>query len=249
MKPVSIDEKSIRVLAQGVLPAGGAPYVIALLNEDHIDQIMCLQDRVTAALTAGEKSFFLKKPRSFFAAHFKASHDNVVLGIITGGHLVAQSIVRCPTAEYPDTGMVDMPPVGAPETVTVFQGVAVLPSYRGNDLMQKMARVWLDMAAQKGKQHALAEIEIRNVASWHSLLKEGLSITGMGVDPDDGALVYNAHGRFDASKRCQMTPEFNRNSAKLCAHDDIAEQKNLFRAGYRCVAYDKTAGQMIFKAI
>lgn len=112
----------------GEMITTGAPFSIVRLGAAHIDPVHALHQQSIAALGNDEKSFLLEKPKSFFETHFKNAHDNAVIGILCNGELVGQSIILNPNDAHPQTGMTDMPAIGTPNSITVLQGVSVLPA-------------------------------------------------------------------------------------------------------------------------
>jgi len=236
---ITIDPGTLAPIAQGTLKTTGQTYYIGFLDLPHIPAIKAFHDHIINTLAPPEKAFLLEKSSAFFAGHFMKGHGNAVLGIVTAdGQLIAQAIVLNPTQDYPETGMTDMKGQPPPETVSVLQGVGVLPEFRGNGLMQDIVHHWLDYAKSLGRENVLAEIDVHNIASWSAFLKEGLSLVSMGQDPADGTLVYNA------ALTKKLSAVFN---AKATPVDAFEEHKKLFGEGRKCTGYDKKSRTMIFE--
>ena len=225
----------------------GEEFILVKLDQQHLPQIIALHDQTIASLDEKEKAFMVQKPPSFFRDHFNKASGNMVIGILNNNQLIAESIILCPSQDHPETGMVDMAPVAPPEHITILQGVAVLPEYRKNRLMHQMVNAWLNNSIGQGRPHALAEVEVSNIASWKTFLDLGLEITGIGEDPDDGALVYNMHGVIPEIQRRTVAQDFN-NMAEdsiLCCVDDIKKQRSLLESGYVINGYQKATREMI----
>lgn len=244
----SISTDRIHILKKDLLPKTGEEYALVLLLQAHIPQILSLQENIFSHLSPEEQSFLLKKDRGFFETHFK--NGNAVIGIVHDGQLIGQSIILHPTPALPKSGMVDMALDAPADALTVLQGVIVHPDYRGNRLMTAMVDVWLSLAKEQGRTHALAETAIGNIYSWAVFLKEGLQIHSMGVDPDDGTQVYNLHARVTPLLRKRLKPAFNKASAKesiKCPRMDIEKQKNILDTGYKGVKYDAASELLEFR--
>lgn len=143
-----------------------------------------------------------------------------------------------------------MTPVGAPETLSILQGVGVHPLFRGNGLMERMVDLWLDFAAAEGREHAVAEIDARNHYSWGNFVDRGLNIVGIGVDKSDGTRVYNAHETLEnifkkrTLESLDIPPAPEEATAK-CSRKDLELQNALFSLGYVGVAHNPDERTMV----
>ncbi len=236
------------ILKQSSLPKTGGGYALVLLSGQHIDQILSLQDTVFDTLSAEEQGFLLKKNRAFFENHF--SNGNAVLGIVHGGHLIAQSIIVHPTSKNPKTGMVDMTLNAPTDKITLLQGIIVHPDYQGNRLMTVMVDAWLTLAKEQRRTHALAEVAVGNVYSWSVFLREGLHIHSLGRDTADGTQVYNIHARVAPLIQKRLRPDFNKASSKRsvqCPQVDLERQRKILANGYRGVKFNAADGSIEFQ--
>lgn len=102
-----------KILKTGTLKKTGAPYEITILGQSDITEILKLQDEVVSSLTADEQNFLLRKDNLFFENHF--ANGNIVLGIMSEGKLIAQSVILHPTEAFPKSGMTDMALDAKPE--------------------------------------------------------------------------------------------------------------------------------------
>jgi hypothetical protein len=249
------------VLEHGFLKKTGALYVMCLLSADMIPQIMALQERVYDRLSGAEKSFIVPKKRAFFEAHLAQGHP--IIGVFAGTKLIAQSIIRAPSTQDPETGMVDMPELDGMDvnSVSILQGVLCDPEYRGNNLMDKMVSHWVLWAGRNERPNAIAEIEVRNHHSWSVFLKHGLWLVSIGEDQSDGAKLYNAHQEINKSGKIKYTARGHIGvtfdaaasgasaadgftSRVACKANDIAAQKALMQMGYACTAWDGKKSMM-----
>lgn len=238
---------SNKILKTGTLKKTGAPYEITTLAPSDIPQILKLQDEVFDSLTADEQNYLLRKEKSFFENHF--ANGNIVLGIVSEGKLVAQSVILHPTTAHPKSGMTDMALDAKPAEVTVLQGVIVHPDYRGNKLMTFMVDEWLAVANAEGRKHALAEVTTGNFFSWSVFMKEGLGIHSLGHDDIDGSDLYNMYAEVAPLMEKRLTGDFNKAAAvvkvPVC---DIESQKTLTQAGFLGVAFEAANQNIVFEA-
>lgn len=234
-------------LYQSTLLTSPDAFTIARLEPEHLPEIIALHKQAIAALKDDEKAFMLLKEDSFFKNHFNRAAGNAILGIICKDALIGEAIILHPSETDPDTGMTDMPVVGKPDNVTVLQAVTVLPDYRKNGLMHQMVHAWLNHALVEKKHHALAEVEVHNVSSWSAFLNEGLQITGIGVDPDDGALLYNLHETLPEIMKKRLSQSFNHvaENSTTCAINDFETQKTMLNDGYVISGWKKEAKEFI----
>ncbi len=235
------------ILHYGQMLTTAEPFMIQALDQSHLPEIYNLHLESIATLKDEEKAFLLQKPKSFFESHFSKAKGNTVLGIVCNDNLIGQSIILNPNAAHPDIGMTDMTPIGAPETITVLQGVSVLPQYRNNKLMHQMVHAWLNHGLSEGKEHALAEVEVHNIGSWSAFLNEGLQITSIGVDPDDGALLYNMHETLPEILKKRLSNSFNKaaENSTTCPIDDFKTQQDLLANGHVISGWKKDTKEFI----
>lgn len=221
-------------LQTGTLPCGTG-YRLVCLSAVHAAACAGLHAATIEGLAPDEKSYMLGKDRHYFAAHLHRPHGNTVIGVVSRNRLIAQAMIVHPDIHRPATGMVDMPPVNDPHSVSIMQAVSVHPRFRGKNLMEIMAREWVNHAAAHGRTDLLAEIHVDNRASWSTFLRAGLNLVSIGHDPSDGTIVYNAHEKTAAARAKSLTPTFNRYAGlpqAHCAPVDIDGQSRLMADGY-----------------
>lgn len=221
---------------------------ILQLAQTDLKKITGLHNFVFNSLSEDEKSFLLQKKSDYFRKLFNKTSTGIILGVMKeDGALIAKSIAIYPTRLKPISGMTDMTDHPRPEHSTVLQGVTVHPHYRGNYLMHHMVHAWINHAQGMSRKHLLAEVEVRNKASWSVFLDEGLEITSIGQDPDDGAILYNLQGNMADVLRKRSSVPFNpaAQGLILCAPDDIDAQKALLASGHVISGWSKAHNKMI----
>lgn len=239
--------KQNKTLGFGQLEKSGDVYEVHLLGKHDIPDILNLQQKIFNDLPEEQKSFILPKTEEFFEKHFSRGH-NQMLGIYVDGKLIAQSIILNPTEEHPETGMVDMKDVDSPDKVSIIEGVLVDADYRGNHLMEKMVQYWIDYTDSIGREHVIAEIAVDNPYSWGVFLDKGLTLHSMGVDPDDGTELYNAHETVENIKDKNISGHFNyyaEKKLKTCDAQDLDQQKQLMQDGYIGTSYNRQTKKII----
>lgn len=246
-KPLAQSQTKNSPLYSGSLKTTNQPYDILQLDKSHLGQIINLHKTVLNALPDDEKPFLLPKSPEYFAKLFNKVSPHKVIGIVQGGQLIAKSIAVYPTKTKPDSGMTAMPDEPASTTVSVLQGVTVLPQYRGNRLMHEMVHAWINHSHMARRKNVLSEVEVRNIASWSVFLDEGMEITSIGQDPDDGAWLYNMQGNIRQVMKGRLSDHFKAASenAILCPVEDLQRQKDLLARGYAISAYKKGSREMI----
>lgn len=236
-----------KILKTGTLKKTGAPYEITILGQSDITEILKLQDEVVNSLTADEQNYLLRKDSLFFENHF--ANGNIVLGIMSEGKLIAQSVILHPSEAFPKSGMTDMALDAKPEEVTVLQGVIVHPDYRGNKLMTFMVDEWLAVANAEGRKHALAEVTTENFFSWSVFMKEGLGIHSLGCDKTDGTDLYNMYAEVAPLMEKRLSGAFNSAAAVVKVPlTDLDSQKTLTEAGFLGVAFEAANQNIVFEA-
>ncbi|QQG35525.1 MAG: GNAT family N-acetyltransferase [Micavibrio aeruginosavorus] len=234
-------------LYSGHLRTTNQQYEILQLDSSHLDQVIDLHKTVQDALSDDEKPFLLPKSPEYFARLFKKTSPHKVIGILQGRQLIAKAIATYPTRAKPESGMTDMADEPLPARSSVLQAVTVLPAYRGNRLMHEMVHAWINHSYMVRRKHVLSEVEVRNVASWSVFLDEGLEITSIGQDPDDGAWLYNMQSHIHQVMTKRLSQRFNHaaENSVLCPAADWQTQKELLAQGFAINGYKKDSREMI----
>ena len=244
MKDLELNQQNDQdTLKQGTFK-NGEDFRLLKLGPDDLDAIFGLHQHVVETLDSDEKAYMLPKSRDYFHDHFEKASGNTFLGLDMNGYLVAMSMVNHPVPAAPDTGMVDMPSAPPALQTSLLQAVCVHETFRGNGLMAHMVGEWIKHAFEHDRDHVVAEIDIHNVASWYSFMKQGLDIVSIGVDQSDGTVVYNMHGETNALARGDLRAAFNHHTN--ASVQNIAAQKELLAKGHRVTGFDKDTGLLTF---
>lgn len=240
------NHSATHVLKTGILPKTGEAYALVIQSIDNIDHVVALQQSVHSGLSDDQKAFLVERDHAYFKKHFERGH--LVLGVVHGDKLVAQALMTLPTAQFPETGMTDMPLPAAPENIAVLNGVVVHPDYRGNNLQTVLADARITLAGVQGRHHIISEIAAENCYSWHNLMQKGLSIHSMTHDKNDGTPLYNMHA--DISKKGRsLSSIFNRKSGThrvVCGQDNLEVQQALLALDYKGLHHNPRHKTIVF---
>lgn len=245
----TLEQSSIQKapLYSGTLRTTNQRYEIRQLDSSHLGQIINLHKTVLNALPDDEKPFLLPKSPEYFTKLFNKVSPHKVIGIVEGNQLIAKSIAVYPTKNKPESGMTVMDDQPLSTSVSVLQGVTVLPRYRGNRLMHEMVHAWINHSLMARRKHVLSEVEVRNIASWSVFLDEGLEITRIVQDPDDGAWLYNMQGAIRQVMKGRLSNHYNHAAAHsvLCPVENLTQQRILLDQGFVINGYKKDSREMI----
>ncbi|MDD9901431.1 MAG: GNAT family N-acetyltransferase [Alphaproteobacteria bacterium] len=237
-------------ISTGVMGKTDQPYSVVIQTKADIDAMLHLQHTVLDTLPDDKKNFIVPKDRAYLEEHI--DNGSVVIGILCNGQLIAQSLLKLPNEEHPETGMTGMQLNAAPDNVSIIQGVLVDPAYRGNGLMSVMIESCLRMAEATGREHIMARADTRNAASWAAFITEGFELDSIDSSPK-GRDVYNLHGNTTALMAHRRRMAFNSqapaaDSALPVPADDLQRQRGLLSAGFKGVAFDRTQSTLSFTA-
>lgn len=220
------------------LPKTGQPYVMALLDQNHLPQITGLFN----ALSTRERSELSHKKRSDFERHFAAGH--LMVGAVGESGLMAQSLLVLPTPAYPETGIYGMPFSAPPQEIAVVSNMMVRPDCRGNALQGELISACMSLAVDRGRTHMISDVYTDNQASWKTFLKKGFSIHSMDANPAiSSRAVYFLHARVPLPADGGLRRAFNSVSVPI---PDLESQRELLAKGYRGIGYDSGRGLLSF---
>ena len=209
---------------------------IVYLTAADLDDVMQLQQTVYDGLSDAEKNFILPKSRQHLTEIF--NRGSFMMGVKHEGKLVAQAIVLNPTAAHPETGMVDMRPVGTPETTSVLQGVLVHPDSRGMRLGKILCTAWIKVCRQSGRHNVMAETALPNVHSQSIFFAHHMPMVSLGIDPSDGTIVCNHYADLH-----KPAPGFARAAGYGVRMDNVTLIGRLFDDGYIALRHKKHKGE------
>ncbi len=203
-------------------------YIMTLLNNKHLPQIMALQEVIVKGLSRPDmlESFAY----SFMKAHI--GHQGFIIGILCGSRLIAFRNVYFP--ESRDTNWNLGIDVGLAKAecakVANLQMVCVDPGFRGNLLALKMNRVALDLLRQRSiYEHICATVSPHNFWNIRILLNSGFRIITLKTK-------YAWKLRYIVYQNLNNPLEFINSSAVHIPLDNLESQKELFNSGYSGVA-------------
>lgn len=196
-----------------------------------------LQQAVLSNLPSDQK-YLRGMTHDEWSDFLKNSHHHII-NAHDGDLLVGQLCVLLPDKRHPDVDMVDMVlPSETPEEMATFRTIMTHPHYRGHNLMHRLMSEAQSYSESQGRKHLLGTISRDNPQSWSQFLKQGLLVTGAGIDPSDNCDIYYAH------KNLTCADTFNQDDEIYVDTDiDIQDLNSLFGDGYRGVAGEKQNGK------
>jgi ribosomal protein S18 acetylase RimI-like enzyme len=243
------------------LPKIGGTAMPALLESQHLDEVLVLQDETRAALSEGQKMFVLPQPASYFEK-LLSRETGLMVGLRSSGCLVAQIVLMGPLTleEASDRNAITRSDVtfhhATPvESVVIAKSMAVHPDMRGNDLAQHLVQTALAQPLARIADHVFAQISVENTRSWELFLRNGFGIVAAALDPEDGkprfvlqkpALGFGIHktasvDEVDAVKDFASIMRLTQREA-LIGFPEFGSSKLAFHARTEMAAswYDKT---------
>lgn len=243
-----MDGIQANIISTGELPRTGGMYCLVLLSRNHVGAMLELETTVYHSLKEEQRTDIVFHDRPAFEKHFDEGH--AAIGLIHNGRLAAQSLLLLPSKQHPDIHLTDMRFGASPEKVAVLSGMRVLPEYQGNNIQKLMIGARLNVAQQNNRLHVITECAVRNRASWHNLLQDGLAIHSMGRDPGDGTELYNLYASLNPLMKKRLKPDFNKAACRKTVHvprADLAQQEKLLAAGHKGVCYHRDSDTIGFK--
>lgn len=159
------------------LPPGVA---LRRLDRSDLPALRALYGSVAAILPDPSSYRLFGGVESFFASHFGERGES--LGIFNASGLVAYGSLTFPTASDGDNYACDLGWEAARASrVALLSAAMVAPSARGLGLHGILIRTRLDLAAQLGREEALARSAPANARSRANLLHAGFAIVWVGV--------------------------------------------------------------------
>jgi hypothetical protein len=175
-------------------------YEMRYINEDHLKDIMGLQEIIIHSLS--DKEIFRTHSPEYFKDHFQM--DNSTIGTFTEDGLVAYSILYFPRAKEDNFGADINLPCDELDKVVHLATVAVHPAYRGNSLQGMMQGIHLEVAQRMGYEHVCCMVSPKNRPSLQNIFSHGLIIKALKIK-FGWRLRYIMHR--DLSHQCFIGPE------------------------------------------
>ena len=210
------------------------------LTVGDLPAIMALQQKIIDALPPHQKDFIIGRTPDDFK-HLLTPPSGLY-GCFDGDKLVAQMAYDLPTTRHVGTYPEFKPNIGA-EKLIVFEAILVDPAYRGHGLMQRMLAKVGDMLHEQNpkRTYAIMQIASANLASWKSALHDGMNITKVAKDPQDGTPCFYLEKNMKFSKTSMATPAFYVNLENYPPQSPAFFQymRTLYKHGYIGTGYDK----------
>jgi len=173
------------------LPKANANALITVLEREHLDGVLTLQEETRSALPEDQKMFVLPQTSSYFQ-NLLAHENGHMLGITLADKLIAQMALMGPlrledalTKNAITRNDVRLHHAGTFESVVIAKSMAVHPAWRGHELSAAMLDAALEMPLARAADHVFAQISADNVRSWDLFLRRGFGIVAAAVDPLD----------------------------------------------------------------
>lgn len=203
-------------------------YVMTLLGEEHLPQIMGLQGHIVQNLS--HPDLFAHLPQELMKAHF--GPGGFTLGVFVDDRLIAFRNVYFPNSRENEWNLgLD---IGfAAEQSAKFanlQMVCVHPDFRGNALALKMNRRALALLQHKGTcEHVCATVSPYNVWNIRVLLNCGFRMRTL-------KMKYGGKLRYIVYQNLRTPLDFSDEEAVYARLDDLDAQKEIFHSGRYGVA-------------
>lgn len=203
-------------------------YIVAILKEGHLDQIMKLQATIIQNLKRPE--LMEPIPLVFMKVHIE--RQGFILGVFVHHRLIAYRVVYFPHSQDKTFNMaID---IGLAEDqrskVANLQMVCVHPSFRGNALASMLNRLALRLLREQHTyEHVFASVSPYNVWNVRILLNSGFRIVTL-------KFKYGRKLRYIVYQKLQTPIEFDNDKVVYARMDDLDTQKEIFNSGLYGVA-------------
>ncbi len=157
------------------------------LNENNLQDVMLLQQKIIEGLHPDEKHFILHRTEKDYLKSLTGVNSHM-LGVFDQDTLIAQVVYHMPE-NGEERDMPEFKPNTPNEDLVIYEAILVDPAYRGSSLMKRMLNYIEEHALDNGRKHSIIQIAVDNPASWINALHHGMSITKVDLDPSDGAKV------------------------------------------------------------
>jgi GNAT superfamily N-acetyltransferase len=173
------------------LPKAKLTASVEVLDLSHMAQVLAVQDETRTALLPAEKRFVIPQTPAYFQ-RLLSQENGMMIGIRCNGQLIAQMAVMgamsLPDALENDSitrNNVRLHHAEPSDMIVIAKSMAVLPTWRGNELSQHLLESALSLPFVRSADHMFAQISANNVRSWDVFLKQGFGIVAAAIDPID----------------------------------------------------------------
>jgi len=210
------------------------------LTLQDLPAIITLQGKILEALPPHQKDFVVHRSEEDFKKLL--TQPSGLYGCFDGDKLIAQMAYDLPLGRHAGTYPEFKSTVPAKKLI-VFEAILVDPAYRGHGLMQRMLAKVGDMLHEQNPErtYAIMQIASANLASWKSALHDGMNITKVAKDPQDGTPCFYLEKNMKFSKTSMATPTFYVNLENYPPQSPLFFQymRTLYKHGYIGTGYDK----------
>ncbi len=152
-----------------------AGFEIRYMDEDHLTEIMALQEVIVQNLA--DKEIFRTHSIDYYRDLFQV--ENAAIGAFANDSLIACSILQFPGNIEDNFGAdVDLPKEDLSRVVHLAK-VAVHPAFRGNSLQRKMLGIHIKVAMEMGCHHACCMVSPKNRHSLQNMFSHGFIIKAL----------------------------------------------------------------------
>lgn len=217
------------------------------LTTDDLDSIIFLQQEIIEHLGPGENEFITHRNREDFEKLL--TPPSGLYGCFDGDKLIAQMAYDLPTERHAGT-YPEFKPLLPAEKLIVFEAILVDPAYRGHGLMRRMMAHTEKVLQDKTPERvcSIMKIAYNNPASWISAMNHGMTITKIGIDPDDGGKVFYLGKTAHPPQTTRIGPSKSVKLKNILIHGVACYQymEYLMAHGYIGTVFDKTNKELIF---
>ncbi len=237
------------VLSQGTLKDGSAVFTVCQLDGSWVDVLYDHYLKVRTDLPAKDKMCLRERNRASFEDHFKKG--GIVVGAFVEDRMVAQAALFEPVGDVVPQCYPSVLKGSDLNSYAFFQTTMIDQEYRGQGIVQAMLQARLAFAFEHKREHAIAQVDIRNVASLKVLVAEGFSAFSMDPHPNGDSYIIALHkdvrsGRLARgfNRKIKPKPEIERYGQDA---SDAGMLQKRFNEGYRGVALTPS-GRLVFSA-
>ncbi len=205
-------------------------YHMKLIGEDHLSQILELQDIVIRNIKLPE--IFQSDSKEFFKEELKKGGK--IIGVFSEGELIAYRFITMPKGNAMNLGVDLGLPKKELDKVGHLETTIVHPDYRGNGLQRKTLFVALDIFDHLGYYHICSTISPKNYHSLKNVMAGGLVIKKL-KDKYGGKLRYILHRNLKEDLLTQYKNNVDIDNVELVRRERLLEKGFV---GYKALKKD-----------
>ena len=226
-------------------PSAPAGVLVRTLSEADFNALIAIRRQVAAGLA--DVDCYVLEPEHFVRAHLGERGETV--GLFAYDRLIAFAMLGSPHYDGLNRPMAADPMAADPMAdalrlpatergaVAHLASSMVLPGWRGGGLHKWLIRYRLARCAALGRRHVMAMVSPRNVASWHNLMRHGLTIRA--IAPLEGDRL-----RYILYRDLRGEEADGPQGAEYASLADLNRQRALLATGYRGVGMTRAGGDV-----